>query len=440
MAQNDMVIANAAGATVRADINSALQAVITLSSGTSAPTTTVAGQLWWDTTNNLLKIRNGANTAWVDVADWDGVTWDPTGTAIQLVSTDPGAAFGPALDLFRDSPSPAAADILGSIFFKGNDSAAAAKVYAQIIGEILDPTSPGSQDGALRFHCRAADTGALRMRIAQGITIGDATVLDKGVGALNVQDGYFIDDFAFPRRYIDGFQLVNNVTDAAHDVDIGSGFCTDVDHFGPIYLVTGITKRIDASWAVGTNQGGLDGSESVAGTPDANTWYHLWAIKRSDTGVVDVLFSESATAPTMPTNYNRKRRIGAVLTDGSANILGFVQAGDDFLWKSPILDVNASITTTASLHALSVPDGIKALVRLTLASPGTALVYLSSPDQTDEAPQAAIAPHHMLQTTINPIAWMIGRTDTSRQIRLRASVTATVTVVTHGWTDLRGRS
>jgi len=77
MSQNDMVIANAAGSVVRADVNSALQALATLSSGTSSPSTTYAGQSWWDTTNNLLKIRNGANSAWITIASFDGSTFLP---------------------------------------------------------------------------------------------------------------------------------------------------------------------------------------------------------------------------------------------------------------------------------------------------------------------------------------------------------------------------
>lgn len=71
MAQHDQNIANADGATVRADINNALAAVFTNSSGTSAPSTTVAHQLWADTTSNLLKKRNAANSGWVSVRTLD---------------------------------------------------------------------------------------------------------------------------------------------------------------------------------------------------------------------------------------------------------------------------------------------------------------------------------------------------------------------------------
>jgi microcystin-dependent protein len=67
MSQNDMSIANQAGAPFRADLNNALQAGASLSSGATEPATMYAYQLWYDTTAALLKIRNGANNAWVVV-------------------------------------------------------------------------------------------------------------------------------------------------------------------------------------------------------------------------------------------------------------------------------------------------------------------------------------------------------------------------------------
>ena len=65
MAQHDYDIANGTGAAVRTDINNVLDAVVTQNSGGAAPTTTFPYQQWADTTGGLLKIRNGANNAWV---------------------------------------------------------------------------------------------------------------------------------------------------------------------------------------------------------------------------------------------------------------------------------------------------------------------------------------------------------------------------------------
>ena len=68
MANHDYVIANGTGSAVRADINSALQAITTTNSGNSAPSTVAAGMLWWDSDGNTLYIRNTANDAWVPVS------------------------------------------------------------------------------------------------------------------------------------------------------------------------------------------------------------------------------------------------------------------------------------------------------------------------------------------------------------------------------------
>lgn len=77
MSQNDFVIANASGATVRSDINSALAALASLSSGAAAPGTTYANQWWHDDTNDILKIRDEANTAWINAFSKVGTTWIP---------------------------------------------------------------------------------------------------------------------------------------------------------------------------------------------------------------------------------------------------------------------------------------------------------------------------------------------------------------------------
>src|SRR5262249_31327116 len=97
-----------------------------------------------------------------------------------------------------------------------------------------------------------------------------------------------------------------------------------------------------------------------------STWYHLFVIERTDTGVVDELCSTSATAPTLPTNYTKKRRIGSFKTDASAHILAFTQYGAanrrQYLWVNQGTDNNAVALnngTNTSITLASVPAGIK---------------------------------------------------------------------------------
>lgn len=150
------------------------------------------------------------------------------------------------------------------------------------------------------------------------------------------------------RGAIGGLTCSNNGTDADHDLDIAVGYATDYGNAVVMELTTAITKQIDATWAVGTNAGGLD-----TGAVAASTGYGVYLIRRSDTGVVDVLFSTDMSAAgssvTMPTNYSQKRLIGWVRTDSSSNILAFTQSGDYFrLTGDVVVDVNDSTMTSTT--------------------------------------------------------------------------------------------
>jgi len=81
MAQHDYVIDNSTGANVRADINSALQAIVTNNSGSSAPSTTYALQTFANTTDSMLQLRNSANNAFVNLRKFDGTLPLPDGSA-----------------------------------------------------------------------------------------------------------------------------------------------------------------------------------------------------------------------------------------------------------------------------------------------------------------------------------------------------------------------
>ena len=71
MSQHDFEIDNQSFPATRADLNLALLATVSNSSGADAPTTTYANQWWVDTTANKLKLRNGDNDAWIEIATLD---------------------------------------------------------------------------------------------------------------------------------------------------------------------------------------------------------------------------------------------------------------------------------------------------------------------------------------------------------------------------------
>ena len=89
MSQHDFNIANQGFPATRSDLNNALAALASTSSGTSEPSTTYANQFWYDTTNNLLKFRNAADSAWITFAYLDQATneWELRSAVIQAVDS-----------------------------------------------------------------------------------------------------------------------------------------------------------------------------------------------------------------------------------------------------------------------------------------------------------------------------------------------------------------
>jgi hypothetical protein len=71
MSQNDFTIANQGFPAFRADLNSALQALASNSSGATDPSTTFANQFFYDTANNVLKFRNEDNDAFITIMGFD---------------------------------------------------------------------------------------------------------------------------------------------------------------------------------------------------------------------------------------------------------------------------------------------------------------------------------------------------------------------------------
>ena len=67
MSQHDFVIDNQSFPATRTDLNAAILAVASNSSGATAPTTTYANQFWYDTSTDILKVRNEANSAWINL-------------------------------------------------------------------------------------------------------------------------------------------------------------------------------------------------------------------------------------------------------------------------------------------------------------------------------------------------------------------------------------
>jgi hypothetical protein len=164
---------------------------------------------------------------------------------------------------------------------------------------------------------------------------------------------------------------------------------------------------------------------------------------------VDELCSLSATTPTLPANYTKQRRIGAVKTDATPNVIAFNQNGDEFIWAAATADISTStLGTTATLFLLTVPTGVKvnALFRGGMSNAATGVFLLiNSPDENSVAtnsPSGNFTAADPIVSTVSGATFTLNlRTNTSSQIRAVASAASTsLSAVTYGWIDTRGRN
>jgi hypothetical protein len=227
--------------------------------------------------------------------------------------------------------------------------------------------------------------------------------------------------------------IANNVTDANNDIDFSAGNFQFSDGSGQASAIA-MTKRLDASWAAGTNQGGL-----FTGAKAANSTYHCFAIFNPTTLVSDFgfLLGVAATVPdptsVLPVGFTKFKRIGSILTDGSSNIKnGKFLFGNGFYffsYDSPTLDVNVTNQGTAAvLYVLPTPLGIKttSYFNIFVVRGGSGpIMYFSDPNNADLVPSIAVTPLGQLYMGSGDIdrgQWLEIVTNTSSQIRTRWSI------------------
>lgn len=243
------------------------------------------------------------------------------------------------------------------------------------------------------------------------------------------------------QNYLSGLQL-SYVTTTTFQVSAGAA--ADSTNSAMMVQLTALTKSTSA-WAVGSTSGGLD-----TGAIAASSWYHVWSIRRSDTGIVDVLFSLSATAPTMPASYDQKRRIGSIKTNASSQFLIWIQNGDQFLLDVGIRELDGGVVDTVAhtLTCAGIPTGI--VVRALLAGScvagagADARAYISSLGIADNAVTEAAAyaanVGGVFASGVEVVFSIDVFTNTSAQVRYRqVSANMILTIASRGWIDQRGR-
>ena len=107
------------------------------------------------------------------------------------------------------------------------------------------------------------------------------------------------------------------------------------------------------SLSLATSTSGANGLDT--GSVATSTWYSVWVIYNGTT--VAGLLSTSASAPTLPSGYTYKARVGWVRTDGSSNLWRTIQYGNRAQWVTPAAGFQSMASGTSSGAWLAVATG-----------------------------------------------------------------------------------
>jgi hypothetical protein len=163
-------------------------------------------------------------------------------------------------------------------------------------------------------------------------------------------------------------------------------------------------------------------------------------------GATDVVFSTSASAPTLPSGYTYYRYIGSGKTDGSANFISFFSDGDLVQWITPVADIASNNPgTSAVTRTLTVPTGfnVQAIFRASAnnnAAAGNMDVNFSDLATADAATPTTgadltRAANASGSSTVQSSRFYV-RTNTSAQVRSRlnfSDANCTLVMTTLGW-------
>lgn len=258
--------------------------------------------------------------------------------------------------------------------------------------------------------------------------------------AINWSPGVKVDAAAFPFNSIAGFNTALNASEPLTDIDFDAGTIRDSTDTVDIVVEARI-KQIDATWAAGTNAGGLADGASLA----IDTEYYAFAVIAG--GVNDIMWDDDIICSHGVANNDvtafRHIRVYH-LTDGSSDIVPYYQRGIHFGWAvwtevfSNTSPGTAGLPITAQVPSLY--DVIVDAVGFMTDSTGAPAVVFSSLDQTDEAPTPNTA--HITRfsgtdgfVTVVPIKTVAG------QFRARANVGSGYTqyrIATNTYTYIEG--
>jgi len=231
MAQHDYNIGDQNGFDFLVDLNNALSAIATNNAGSSEPNPTFANMFWFDTNNDLMKMRNEANSAWVIVAKKDGSGWTPyrQGTALGTASVQPDWRYAHRDNNLSDLESAATArgnlgvaDDSSDPDFTNNPNAAAQRgLVLSAILNVLNATG-----SAPMYACRAwvnfDGLGTVTIRASGNVS----SITDNGTGdyTVNFTTSMEAGNYATTANWTNGLSARDGQDGPAIPVIYGEGY------------------------------------------------------------------------------------------------------------------------------------------------------------------------------------------------------------------------
>lgn len=154
-----------------------------------------------------------------------------------------------------------------------------------------------------------------------------------------------------------------------------------------------IASRTNVSYTLNITLGNLtstvNGMDGEA--PGTSSWIYVWAIDNGTQG--GTLGSLSATAPTMPSGYSYKCRLGAIRVDGSGNLMRTTQAGNQTQYSPVIASNTTDLPTILSSNATAQTSWTSVSVA-NVVPPTATRLKLSLMYNGANATQVAVAPNN----------------------------------------------
>lgn len=153
---------------------------------------------------------------------------------------------------------------------------------------------------------------------------------------------------------VEGLECSSNVAEPNRTIDITAGRIK-ANNSNFTLVCPALTKNFNLPYQAGNNNGGMQAGSAMP----INGTVHIYAIRNGVNNTVDYQGVPEGTPFVPPANHTFYARVESRPTDAFANFYHHVQHKDVVLLKTPIFVSRTGTSTSAVLHTLPVPKGIK---------------------------------------------------------------------------------